>query len=220
MDEQTKKDLQAGYDRVAEEYARRIYDELQHKPLDGQLLDRFADAVRDRGLVSDVGCGPGHVARYLHERGVAVCGVDLSAGMIEKARQLNPGIPFEQGDMLALEVEDASWAGVIAFYSILHVPRPEVVAALRELKRALKPGGLLLIAFHIGDEVVHRDEVWDQPVSIDFVMFQPEAMARYLRAAGFEIEEVIVRDPYPDVEHQSHRAYIFARKPTSPIAEC
>jgi hypothetical protein len=47
------------YDRVADEYVRRIFDELQHKPLDRLLLDRFAASVRGMGPVCDMGCGPG-----------------------------------------------------------------------------------------------------------------------------------------------------------------
>ena len=66
---------QTSYDQVADEYVRRIFDELQHKPLDRQLLDRFAESVREFGPVCDMGCGPGHVARYLHNHGVQVCGV-------------------------------------------------------------------------------------------------------------------------------------------------
>src|SRR5713101_5862065 len=98
----TMSDTQHSYDAVAEEYVARIVGELAHKPLDRELLDRFAMRVRDAGTVCDVGCGPGHVARYLHERGVNVIGVDLSPHMVELARQLNPGIEFAQGNMLAL----------------------------------------------------------------------------------------------------------------------
>ena len=213
MDRQQIHDLQKSYDRVAQEYVERIFGELEHKPLDRELLDRFAERVRPLGLACDLGCGPGHVARYLHERGVDVCGVDLSPGMVEQARQLNPDIPFKQGDMLALDVEDEAWGSVAAFYSIIHVPRPEVVRALREIKRVLRPGGVLLLAFHLGEEVVHLEEWWNQPVSLDFAFFGLHEMEGYLQTAGFEIEEAIERAPYPDVEHQSRRGYIFARKP-------
>jgi SAM-dependent methyltransferase len=206
-------DVQSSYDRVADEYVRRIYDELQHKPLDRQLLDRFADDVRPVGLACDMGCGPGHVARYLHERGAQVCGVDLSPQMVERARGLNPGIGFVQGDMRALDAQDGAWAGIAAFYSIIHIARAEVVAALRELRRVLRPGGLLLLAFHIGDDVLHLDEWLGQSVNVDFFFFRAAEMAGYLTSAGFEVEEIIERDPYPDVEHQSRRAYIFARRP-------
>src|SRR5690349_3614900 len=117
MENRNSSEIQTSYDTVADEYVRRIYDELQHKPLDRQLLDRFASEVRENGPVCEVGCGPGHVARYLHERGVQVCGVDLSAAMIAQARKLNPGIEFREGDMMALDAPDAAWAGIVAFYS-------------------------------------------------------------------------------------------------------
>jgi len=214
MEGQKSSDVQSAYDRVADEYVRRIFEELKHKPLDRQLLDRFAARVQSLGPVCDMGCGPGHVARYLQGRGVLVSGVDLSPVMVEHARRLNPGIEFWQGDMLALDVEDEAWAGITAFYCLIHVPRSKVVAALRELKRVLRPGGLLLLAFHIGDDVVHLDEWWGQQVSLDFIFFRPEEMRGFLESAGFEVEEMIERDPYPDVEHQSRRAYVFATKTT------
>lgn len=210
---QTIGEVQSSYDRVAEEYARRIFGELEHKPFDRQLLDRFAVRVQGPGSACDLGCGPGHVARYLHERGVRVLGVDLSPAMVELARRLNPGIEFRQGNMLSLDVGEGAWGGIAAFYSIIHIPRSEVSAALVEMKRVLRPGGLLLLAFHFGDETVHLDEWWGHPVSVNFLFFRPDKMATSLRAAGFELEEIVEREPYPQVEHQSRRAYIFARKP-------
>ena len=204
--------VKTSYDQVADEYVQRIFDELQHKPLDRQLLDRFAASVREAGPVCDLGCGPGHVARYLHERGVQVCGIDLSPVMVERARSLTPGVEFRPGDMLALNVPDGAWAGIAAFYSIIHIPRGDVTRALRELRRVLRPGGLLLLTFHLGDDKIHLDEWWGQKVCVDFFLFQSAEMAGYLTAAGFEIDEIIEREPYPDVEHQSRRAYIFARR--------
>ena len=63
-------DPRGSYDAVSEEYVQRISRELDHKPFDRELLDQFADRVRERGVVAEIGCGPGHVARYLHGRGV------------------------------------------------------------------------------------------------------------------------------------------------------
>ncbi|MEO8351608.1 MAG: methyltransferase domain-containing protein [Chthoniobacteraceae bacterium] len=204
---------QTSYDRVADEYVRRIYDELQHKPLDRQLLDRFAKSVRDIGPACDIGCGPGHVARYLHERGVQVCGIDLSPTMVERARELNVGIDFRVGDMMALDEPAGTWAGIAAFYSVIHIPGGGMVQALRELLRVLMPGGLLLVGFHLGDDTIHLDEWWGQKVCVDFHFFPSVEMSGYLKTAGFVIEEIIEREPYPEIEHQSRRAYIFARRP-------
>ena len=200
------------YDRLADEYAARIYGELAHKPLDRELLDRLAAEAGD-GIVCDLGCGPGHVARYLRDRGANVVGIDLSPGMVAKAKSLNPDIAFEVGDMLALPAEDGAWAGIAALYSIIHIAPERVRDALREMRRALAPGGLALLAFHVGDEVRHFDALWGEAVDLDFHFYTPEAMEGWLVESGFTVEQVIRRDPYPDVEAQTQRAYIFARRP-------
>ena len=207
--------VQASYDILADEYVRHVYDELQHKPMDRQLLDRFADGVRDTGLACDLGCGPGQVARYLHERGVEVCGVDLSPAMVERARQLNLGIEFRTGNMTALDVPHEVWAGITAFYAIVNLPPADVMQALRQMNRVLRPGGLLLLSFHVGEEILHVEDLWGCAASLDFYFYRSEDVEGYLRRAGFEVDEVIEREPYPpEVEYPSRRAYIFARKPS------
>jgi ubiquinone/menaquinone biosynthesis C-methylase UbiE len=128
---------------------------------------------------------------------------------------MTPGIEFRQGDMLALDAADGTWEGITAFYSIIHIPRGDLPQALRELHRVLRPGGVLLVAFHIGDETVHLEEWWGHKVCVDFFFFRSDEMAQHLRNAGFEIEEIIEREPYPDIEHQSRRSYIFARRPAA-----
>jgi SAM-dependent methyltransferase len=206
--------VRSSYDRVAEDYAEHFRDELGKKPFDRKMLDWLAEKVGGLGIICDMGCGPGQVARYLSEQGVEACGVDLSPGMVERAQRLNPGIPFLQGDMLALSgVADNSYGGVAAFYSIIHVPRPALHQAFGELKRVLRPGGILLLTCHIGREVIHRDEWWGKEVALDFIFFETEEMKDHLTAVGFELQEVVERDPYPSVEYQSRRAYVFARKP-------
>jgi SAM-dependent methyltransferase len=137
--------------------------------------------------------------------------VDLSAQMVAEARRLNPDIEFHQGDMLALTDADDSWGGIAAFYCIIHVPRGQIVDALREMRRVLKPGGLLLISFHVGEEIKHLDEWWEKPVNLDFQFFLPDEMESWLEDAGFEVEETLVRGPNPEVEVETWRGYIFAR---------
>jgi GNAT superfamily N-acetyltransferase/SAM-dependent methyltransferase len=212
--EQRQPGLQSSYDRVAEEYAGRFRDEMDKKPFDRKMLDWLAEKAGGSGLVCDLGCGPGQIAGYLHGRGTPACGIDLSAEMVRQARRLNPEIPFQQGDMRALtEVEDNTYGGIAAFYSIIHIPRPTAVEVLRKMKRVLRSGGALLLTFHIGQKTLHLDEWWGKEVFLDFHFFETEEMKGYLSAAGFELEEVIERDPYPDIEVQTRRAYIFARKP-------
>ena len=210
---QQRAETQTSYDRIADEYARQIYGELAGKPLDRAILDRFAERLRGRGVVCDMGCGPGQIGRYLADRGLRVVGVDLSPGMVAQAAALNPDVTFRVGDMTALDESDGAWAGIAAFYSIIHVPPGEIVAALTEMRRVLQPDGLLLLAFHTGDEVVRSEELMGQAVALDFWFYTPEQMRRWLGEAGYGVEEIIEREPYaPDVEHQSRRAYVLARK--------
>jgi SAM-dependent methyltransferase len=216
MTDEPTKAIRQSYDRIADEYARRIYHELQGKPFDREILARFANEVRERGEVCDMGCGPGHVARYLQSLGTDVFGLDVSPHMLERARQLNPGIRFQLGDMMALDLPDGNLAGIVAFYAIVNTPKESVPTVFREMFRVLQVGRVLLLAFHIGDEAVHYDEFWECPVSLDFFYFQPAEVKRWLEAEGFTIEQIIEREPYdPEVEHQSRRAYIWARKPQS-----
>ena len=206
-------DTQSSYDAVASEYAERFKDEMDDKPFDRDCLDRLARDVGDLGPICDLGCGPGQIARYLHRNGVKTLGVDLSLNMISEAQRLNPEIHFHQGNMLSLPDVDNSWGGIAAFYCIIHIPRPQIVDALSEMKRVLKPGGLLLITFHIGTEIEHLDEWWEKPVNLDFAYYQPNEMEGWLNEAGFDLEETIIRQPNPEVEVATQRAYLFARKP-------
>lgn len=214
IDPERLKKTMASYDGIADEYVAHLYHELDNKPLDQALLNRFANRMRGQGIVCDMGCGPGHVGRYLADRGVEVIGVDLSPGMLAQAVALNPGIPFHRGNMLALDWPDGAWAGIAAFYSIIHVPRESVVVALQEMRRVLRPGGVLFLAFHMGDEDLHETEEWGIRIDLEYTMYSSAEMVGYLREAGFDVEDVTERDPYPpEVEYQSRRAYILARRP-------
>ena len=133
--------IRDSYDKIADEYARRLFHELERKPIDRELLDRFAAAVRARGEVCDMGCGPGHVARYLRDQGTTVFGLDLSPRMIEVARKLNTDISFRSGDMLALDLPDGALAGIAAFYAIVNIPERLLAIVFQEFARVLQPGG-------------------------------------------------------------------------------
>ncbi len=199
------------YDSVAEDYANTFYRELDGKPFDRELLDRFALRLYDRGPVLEIGCGPGQIARYLKDKGLDVRGIDLSPAMVSVAARLNPDIPFVAANMLALPEEDDSLAGIAAFYSIICLARSDIPAALREFHRALMPGGLLLFSFHGGEGGIHADEWFGKAVSVDVTLFQPDEMERNLREAGFQIEFVRTRPPY-DFEYPTTRCYALAQK--------
>jgi SAM-dependent methyltransferase len=214
MSEPAIDSIRNSYDRVARAYADAIFDELRHKPFDIDLLGRFASATTGRGRVCDMGCGPGQIARFLHQSGTDAFGLDLSPGMIEQARRLSPAIDFREGNLLALDLHDGSLAGITAFYAIVNLPGDLRRQAFREMARVLQPAGLLLLAFHIGGTRLPVAELFGRPITMDFYFLDRVTVEAELQAAGFEIVEVLERDPYPPpIEHQSRRAYLLARKP-------
>jgi len=202
--------LRAGYATVARTYREQLGDELAGKPLDRAMLDAFVERVT--GLIVDVGCGPGHVTRYLASRGASVEGVDLSPEMIAEATASQPGLAFRQADMFALPYEAATVGGIVAFYAIVHLRSDELVTPCREFHRVLAPGGLALVAFHAGTETVHVDELFGCATSLDFMFHQPEAVVAALREAGFTLEARLDREPYPNAEHPSRRTYLLASR--------
>jgi SAM-dependent methyltransferase len=201
--------VRASYDSAADAYADHLFTELEQKPLDRHLLNRFAEAVAGRGLVADLGCGPGHVAKYLHDKGVTMLGVDISPEMIRRAKEMIPAVDFRVGDMKSLDLPDESLAGIVAFYSIVHSERSELDAVFREFRRLLANGGTILLAFHIGDTVTHVEELWGQAVELDFRFHTPAEVVSDLRAANIVVSEITERDAYADAEYPSRRCYLF-----------
>jgi SAM-dependent methyltransferase len=210
----TSEDLRRAYDRVAGAYGRQFADELAGKPLDRALLSGFAELTRGRGTVLEVGCGPGQVGRYLHDLGVDVLGTDLSPQMIDVARGLHPGMRFRVEDLLAVGSPDASFAGLVAAYAIVHLVPDEVVLAAREWARLVAGGGWLLVAFHVEEEAatVHLEEFLGERVSIDFRFHRVAAVEAALLDAGFDIDARLERRGHAAVEHPSLRAYLLARR--------
>jgi len=207
-----KQQIRQGYDAVAEAYADHFAGELAHKPFDRMWLDRLA-ALTVGTRVCDLGCGPGQVAAYLDGRGAEAFGADLSEEMLAQARRLHPSIEFRREDMLALSLADDTLGGIAAFYSIVNLTHAQVDVALRECRRVLQLGGYLLLAFHVGDETRHVDELLGRPTSLDFTFFEPDDVVARLEVAGLAVRDVTLRYPYADVEYPSRRAYILAQKP-------
>lgn len=205
--------VENAYDTVAKEYAETFSGEHEKKPKDQEILRRFAQEIGDRRPVWDFGCGPGQTTQYLKNLGVEIAGLDLSERMLEQARTIHPEIHFRKGNILELGFENDSIAGVVAFYAIVHFTEEQVGIAFREVFRVLQPGGILLFTYHIGEETIHLDEFLGKKVDIDFMFFTADFILTCLKDSGFERIEVIEREPYPGVEYESRRAYVFAKKP-------
>lgn len=207
----TTQELIKTYNMVAEDYARSYGDELDRKPFDRELLERVAAGIPTGKRVADIGCGPGHIGAYLHSLGVETIGIDIAPEMVETARKRYPFMEFQTGDMEALELPDASLGGIVAFYSIIHIDRDRIGNVCREMARVLSTEGDAVLTFHCGAGELWADEWFGTPYSYRAVLFQPEEIEPLLKSEGFNILQSTVRQPYPS-EHQTERAYIWARK--------
>jgi SAM-dependent methyltransferase len=213
--------VRASYDAVAARYAAAYGDELVHNPLHRGIIDCYVTLVRTSGLdgsIGDVGCGPGHIAAYLAHCSLPVVGIDLSPRMIDVARRRNPELDFRVGSMTRLDVADAAWAGLVAVYSIIHLPSEDRRRAYREFARVLRPSAWILVAFHVdsatakaGDST-HLEEFLGHSVDLDGYFLSPDEVAAGLTDAGIEIRARFAREPVPDIEFPSRRSYLVGRR--------
>ncbi len=194
-------DTRRSYDEDAPGYAQKVDGLLAEQPYLRGCLALFAETVqRDGGgPVADVGCGPGYVTRHLNDLGVEAFGIDLSPEMIAIAKRDHPDLRFEVGTMTDLALETDSVAGVLAFWSVVHVPDHAVPGVFAEFRRVLRPRGALLVGFHVGDDVEHSSEGYTgRPVAIDTYRRHPADVEGWLRDAGFAIEATLVMRPGGD----------------------
>lgn len=203
-------DARDSYDTVAPSYTDMLRDRLADEPYLRAALAVFAERVRagGGGPVVDVGCGPGHVTAELSGLGVDASGIDLSPAMVELARREHPGLRFEVGSMTDLELADDSVAGLLAFWSLIHVPDEAVPGVFGHFRRVLRPGAPLLVGFHVGDVSRLKTEGYGgHPMKV-YVHRRPvQRIADWLRDAGFTIEAQLLCDPDENVP----QALLFAR---------
>jgi ubiquinone/menaquinone biosynthesis C-methylase UbiE len=201
------------YDTVAKEYAEAFAGEHEKKPKDQEILRRFSQEIGDSRPVWDFGCGPGQTTKYLKDLGIEISGLDLSEKILEQAKKVHPEINFQKGNILELEFENDSIAGVVAFYAIVHFTEEQVEMFFGEVFRVLQPGGLFLFTYHIGEDTICIEEFLGKKIDIDFMFFTTDFISRCLKKVGFGKIEIIERESYPEVEYDSRRAYAFAKKP-------
>ena len=184
----------SAYGVIADQYAARWVGSPDWLAAE---VDRFAALLPPGAKVADIGCGPGHHAALLRERGLHAYGFDLSLEMLS-ARGV-PGVA--QADMRALPLASGSLDAVWSAAAMLHVPRPDVPLALTEFARVLRPGGHLLLIVAEGEgerweEVAYRAEArrW-------YVYHRLEDLTGRLEEAGFKVSETVRRPGNRDWLH-------------------
>ncbi|MFG3133323.1 class I SAM-dependent DNA methyltransferase [Streptomyces tendae] len=185
-------DTRTSYDTVAASYADQVRNLLDETPVERAVLELFADLVSSRGggSVADVGCGPGRITAHLRQLGVDAFGIDLSPGMIEMARRDHPGLRFELGSMTDLNLSDGSIAGLVAWYSLIHIPDTQIGTVFKHFHRVLQPDGPLLLSFHVGDTSKVKTEGYGgHPMKVTVHRRQHSQMIGWLNEAGFTVDE-------------------------------
>ena len=200
--------LPSSYDVVARAYESRFVDELRDKPRDRELLDQFAAAATDP--VVEIGCGPGQVGLVVQAHGRYVVGVDISSEMARLAsRRLRAALV---ADLRELPFAGGQIGALVAFYSLIHVPRPQLAAAVGEFHRVLRPGGRVLFSAHEGEGQIELDEFLDESVPFVATLFQLDELVEATTAAGLTVTTAERRPPYPS-EHPTDRLYVTAERP-------
>ncbi|MFF7197912.1 class I SAM-dependent DNA methyltransferase [Streptomyces sp. NPDC088197] len=204
-------DIRAAYDTVADSYADLLRDALAAGVLDRATLGAFAELAQRGRPVADIGCGPGRITGYLAELGLDVFGVDLSPEMVAVARRDLPRLRFDVGSMTDLDLPDGSLGGLVAWYSIIHLPPRLLPRVFAEFHRVLAPGAPLAVAYKIGDTRHHLSHGYGHPISLDVYWHPPARITALAESAGLTVTATTTRAPAPD--ERQPQGYLLAARP-------
>ncbi|MFC5215270.1 class I SAM-dependent methyltransferase [Streptomyces coerulescens] len=205
----------ASYDAIAPAYTEAFSDwPAESNPLDRSVVAAFAELARDHAPAptADLGSGPGTITAHLHALGLPVFGVDLSPRMVALARRAHPELRFHVGSMTSLDLPDETLGGILALYSIIHVPDDHLPTTFAEFHRVLRPGAPLLLGFQSGDteDRLHLTERFGQEIALDYHWRTPETVTGALTKAGLRLQARVLREPQD--EEKRPRAFVLARK--------
>ncbi len=211
----TKESITRAYDRASDSYAEAFWNELDKKHFDRIILGWFAEQAPKDQKILEIGCGPGEISGFLAGRGASCIGTDISPRMIENARRYFPAAAYEVRDFFNLGFADNSFTRIVAYYAIVNLTMEEIERAFTEVRRVLAPGGLFLFTFHIFEHEDRTDVAGFMAPenALTFYYFKVDEMKELVQRLGFQVIDVLVRHPYPDVEYQSKRSYFILRKP-------
>lgn len=207
-----KEEICKSYNLVGEMYHQLFKNEMTQKEYDRVILDQFGRFFNNTSIICDMGCGPsGHIGRYLFDKGLNVFGIDISDKCISIAREENPEMNFEQGDITCLDLPNGSLDGIISFYSIIHTPKAYQKNHFKEFNRTLRTGGKIIIVVKQGESEGYIHELLGFETDVYFTHFTEADIGRYLSDHGFKILHIETRKPY-EFEINSFRIYAIGEK--------
>lgn len=199
----------ASYDAVADNYTEFVAGKLEGLPMMRAVLGAFAELVD--GPVAEIGCGPGNITSHLASLGVEIRGIDLAPRMVEIARTAYPALPFDVGSMTSLTWPDGELGGLIAWYSIHHLPPALLPSVFAGFHRVLAAGGRLLIGSHVGnDERVQATSAYGGvPVSYESYIQPAARIVELVESAGFTVTAQLIE---PGIKPGRSYLSLFAQK--------
>lgn len=172
------------YSLIAQQYSDKYYDyfkkNLEH-------LTVFMHALPKAAKVLDVGSGPGGVSEYLLQQGYKVIGIDNAHGMIEIARKRVQAVDFRDMDMRYLDFPDNTFEGIIADYSLIHIPKADLILTLAGFYRVLKSEGVFYVSLFEGNDERFIDEPFKPEEKVFWDFIPAETFRRMLVDTGFEL---------------------------------
>ena len=204
-----KRIVREGYDQLGPRYAEwsAAAEPGVREWFLGEVLDRLAAGAD----VLELGCGPGAAVSELAEDR-RYTGIDLSVGQLAIARERFPGGRFLQGDLTGVELPEASFDAVVAFFVFNHVPQGELLPTFGRVFRWLRPGGRFMLSLGAGDTVDEIQEDW-LGVPMFFAGFDVDTNERMLRQAGFTLELSEPRTELEEGEGEATFHWVIAQKP-------
>jgi SAM-dependent methyltransferase/protein tyrosine phosphatase (PTP) superfamily phosphohydrolase (DUF442 family) len=173
-----------GYDLILEEYSEwaprvRMEERARYTAV---LLGRLPPGAE----VLELGCAAGLPTTWQLAGRFSVTGVDISARQIAAARANVPAARFIHADMTALDFPPSSFDAVAAFYSLIHVPRQDQPALLRNVASWLRPGGLLVATMGAQAVEAGLDEDW-LGAPMYWSSYDAETNRHLVQESGFSI---------------------------------
>lgn len=197
------------YDKTAPEYIVKV-----QKYAPEEEREKFISLVKPGGKILDVGCGSGRDANYFASKGFVVTGVDLSTGLLSYAREhADKNATFIEMDLRLIKL-DASFNGIWASASLLHLKRDEFLPVIRNFQHMLIPGGTLFLLMKegTGEQLVTSGTI--EGDTRFFTYYMSDELRGLLEGAGFKMIDQYTWDQKDRNDERPHEVWIstFAKK--------
>ncbi len=205
MDDKSKQAVEV-YEKICQQYADE-FDEPSFQ------IDNFVDLLPKNGKVLDVGCGVGTDVGYLTSKNFKVEGIDLSGKMLEIAKNKHPDAIFRNADMRNLDYQENSFDGILASFSLIHIPKSDVPNTLKGFYKTLKTKGIIYIGIQEGkSEEIFITETFRPSEKIFLNIMSRSELKKLLKDSGFQILRYFGRKPQNSEEFDYTKYVVIAIK--------